>query len=132
MPIILSDGELQTLPNIDINIKCGNSLISRFALTDSLKSAFKNKEVNVSIEDYKQAVKDYKINSKSKKREIEEIINTVKHNFKSTYDNKLKDKLSKALGDYQNEEQRQQNLIAFGETIKKTEKDQLQKVKNKV
>ena len=126
------DGELQTLPNIDINIKCGNSLISRFALTDSLKSAFKNKEVNVSIEDYKQAVKDYKItNSKSKKREIEEIINTVKHNFKSTYDNKLKDKLSKALGDYQNEEQRQQNLIAFGETIKKTEKDQLKKLKIK-
>ena len=126
------DGELQTLPNIDINIKCGNSLISRFALTDSLKSAFKNKEVNVSIEDYKQAVKDYKItNSKSKKREIEEIINTIKHNFKSTYDNKLKDKLSKALGDYQNEEQRQQNLIAFGETIKKTEKDQLKKLKIK-
>ena len=120
------------MPNIDINIKCGNSLISRFALTDSLKSAFKNKEVNVSIEDYKQAVKDYKItNSKSKKREIEEIINTVKHNFKSTYDNKLKDKLSKALGDYQNEEQRQQNLIAFGETIKKTEKDQLKKLKIK-
>ena len=126
------DGELQTLPNIDINIKCGNSLISRFALTDSLKSAFKNKEVNVSIEDYKQAVKDYKItNSKGKKREIEEIINTVKNNFKSTYDNKLKDKLSKALGDYQNEEQRQQNLIAFGETIKKTEKDQLKKLKIK-
>jgi len=127
-----AEGELQTLPNIDINIKCGNSLISRFALTDSLKSAFKNKEVNVSIEDYKQAVKDYKTtNSKSKKREVEEIINTIKNNFKSTYDNKLKDRLSKALGDYQNEEQRQQNLIAFGETIKKTEKDQLKKLKIK-
>ncbi|MEI2822061.1 MAG: hypothetical protein V9F02_01285 [Chitinophagaceae bacterium] len=31
--------ELQTLPNIDINIKCGNSLISRFSITEDLKSA---------------------------------------------------------------------------------------------
>ena len=35
--------QLQTLPNIDINIKCGNSLISRFSLDDDLKDAFKNK-----------------------------------------------------------------------------------------
>ena len=28
--------ELETLPNIDINIKCGNSLISRFALDADL------------------------------------------------------------------------------------------------
>ena len=32
---------LQTLPNIDINIKCGNSLISRFALDADLKQALK-------------------------------------------------------------------------------------------
>ena len=32
------DGTLETLPNIDINIKCGNSLISRFGLSDSLTS----------------------------------------------------------------------------------------------
>jgi len=126
------DGELQTLPNIDINIKCGNSLISRFAITDSLKAAFKNKEINVSVNDYKQAVKDYKTtNSKIKKRQVEEIIASIKNNFQSTYDSKLKDKVSKAFGDYQNEEHRQQNLMAFGETIKKTEKDQLKKLKLK-
>ena len=28
------EGRLETLPNIDINIKCGNSLISRFSLND--------------------------------------------------------------------------------------------------
>ena len=90
-----NEGELQTLPNIDINIKCGNSLVSRFALTDSLSSAFKNKEINYTVEDYKQAVKDYKsTNSKTKKREVEGIINTVKNNFKTTYDHKLKDKVS--------------------------------------
>ncbi|WP_312296510.1 Eco57I restriction-modification methylase domain-containing protein [Chryseobacterium sp.] len=126
------EGELQTLPNIDINIKCGNSLISKFALNDSLKSAFKSKEITFSVEDYKQAVKDYKTtNSKTKKREIEDIISTIKNNLKSSLDNKEKEKVSKALGEYQNEEQRQNNLIAFGETIKKAEKDKLKKLKLK-
>ena len=45
------ENRLQTLPNIDINIKCGNSLISRFNLEDDLKGAFKNKEVNYSFLD---------------------------------------------------------------------------------
>ena len=126
------EGELQTLPNIDINIKNGNSLISRFALNDSLKAAFKNKDVSFSVADYKQAVKDYKTtNSKAKKREVEEIITIIKNNFKSTLDNSIRDKVSKAVGLYQNEEQRQQNLIAFGETIKKSEKDNLKKLKQK-
>uniref|UniRef100_UPI0024E1CC11 type IIG restriction enzyme/methyltransferase n=1 Tax=Chryseobacterium sp. TaxID=1871047 RepID=UPI0024E1CC11 len=126
------EGELQTLPNIDINIKCGNSLISKFALNDSLKSAFKSKEITFSVDDYKQSVKDYKTtNSKTKKREIEDIISTIKNNLKSSLDNKEKEKVSKALGEYQNEEQRQNNLIAFGETIKKAEKDKLKKLKLK-
>ncbi|WP_449587082.1 DNA methyltransferase [Niabella ginsengisoli] len=37
--------ELETLPNIDINIKCGNSLVSRFALDADLKQALK--KVNI-------------------------------------------------------------------------------------
>ncbi|WP_312322466.1 DNA methyltransferase, partial [Soonwooa sp.] len=126
------EGELQTLPNIDINIKCGNSLISKFKLTDSLKAAFKNKEVTFSIEDYKNAVKEYKYtNSKTKKREVEEIIATIKNNFKSSLDAKEKDKISKAVGEYQNEEQRQLNLVEFGQKITKAEKDNLKKLKLK-
>ncbi|HQV99366.1 MAG TPA: hypothetical protein PLZ91_03495, partial [Bacteroidia bacterium] len=34
--------ELETLPNIDINIKCGNSLLSRFALDSDLSKALKS------------------------------------------------------------------------------------------
>ena len=37
---------LETLPNIDINIKCGNSLLSRFALDQNLSEAF-NKGMTV-------------------------------------------------------------------------------------
>ncbi|MEJ8577601.1 class I SAM-dependent DNA methyltransferase [Helicobacter pylori] len=52
---------LETLPNIDINIKCGNSLISRFALKDkALLKDEKNKNLEFSIAEYKELVKIYK------------------------------------------------------------------------
>ncbi|MGL2643751.1 Eco57I restriction-modification methylase domain-containing protein [Helicobacter pylori] len=52
---------LETLPNIDINIKCGNSLISRFALKDkALLKNEKNKNLEYSIAEYKELVKIYK------------------------------------------------------------------------
>ncbi|MBH0261136.1 class I SAM-dependent DNA methyltransferase [Helicobacter pylori] len=52
---------LETLPNIDINIKCGNSLISRFALKDkALLKIEKNQNLKYSIAEYKELVKIYK------------------------------------------------------------------------
>ncbi len=52
---------LETLPNIDINIKCGNSLISRFALKDkALLKIKKNQNLKYSITEYKELVKIYK------------------------------------------------------------------------
>ncbi|MGL2352763.1 DUF7149 domain-containing protein [Helicobacter pylori] len=62
---IFEDGKntntLETLPNIDINIKCGNSLISRFALKDkALLKTEKNKNLKYSIAEYKELVKIYK------------------------------------------------------------------------
>ncbi|MGT0067890.1 type IIG restriction enzyme/methyltransferase [Helicobacter pylori] len=62
---IFEDGKntdtLETLPNIDINIKCGNSLISRFALKDkALLKNEKNQNLEYSIAEYKELVKIYK------------------------------------------------------------------------
>ncbi|XNZ27795.1 Eco57I restriction-modification methylase domain-containing protein [Helicobacter pylori] len=48
---------LETLPNIDINIKCGNSLISRFDFKQSLTHYPNIKE---KIQRYKKLVKNYK------------------------------------------------------------------------
>lgn len=50
---------LETLPNIDINIKCGNSLLHRFALTDCIQTVLR--ESGVSISQYKEAVTKYKM-----------------------------------------------------------------------
>jgi type II restriction/modification system DNA methylase subunit YeeA len=126
------ENRLQTLPNIDINIKCGNSLISRFSLDDDLKDAFKGKQVNYNFKDYKNAVAEYKdTNSKDRKREVLQIIDEVKHNFTSTLDNTFIAKFQKAQGELINEQERQNNLKQFGETITKKDKDALKKLKTK-
>jgi adenine-specific DNA-methyltransferase len=74
--------ELETLPNIDINIKCGNSLISRFELDADLKKALKQSKWN--IESYKLAVETYRnAESKEQKWEMERLITDIKGNFRS-------------------------------------------------
>ncbi len=77
-----NSNELETLPNIDINIKCGNSLISRFELDADLKKALKQSKWN--IESYKLAVSTYRnAESKEQKREMERLIGDIKGNFRS-------------------------------------------------
>ena len=74
--------ELETLPNIDINIKCGNSLIARFGLDADLKEALHKSKL--SIEAYKSAVHHYRnAESKEHKRELEQLITEIKTNFRT-------------------------------------------------
>jgi len=71
---------LQTLPNIDINIKCGNSLISRFDLKDSISSP----KVKRQIAEYKEAVKAYRNpESKQEKLRVEKVIQEIKASLTS-------------------------------------------------
>lgn len=131
-----TDNRLQTLPNIDINIKCGNSLISRFNIDDDLKGAFRNKKnpkLKYTFTDYKKAVADYKTaNTKERKREVLEIIEEVKNNFQSTLDSKFLKKLEEARYEYNLQEEQINNLKQFGEKISKAEKDRLKSLKKKV
>jgi adenine-specific DNA-methyltransferase len=74
--------ELETLPNIDINIKCGNSLVSRFAIDADLKQALKKSKWT--IESYRLAVDTYRnAQNKEQKREMEKLIATIKTDFRS-------------------------------------------------
>ncbi len=82
--------ELETLPNIDINIKCGNSLISRFALDADLSKALKSIKYN--IDQYKGFVHDYKnAHDKELKRGLEKIINSIKNDFRVEISNNSKE-----------------------------------------
>ncbi|MDO9553479.1 TaqI-like C-terminal specificity domain-containing protein [Rhodonellum sp.] len=74
--------ELETLPNIDINIKCGNSLVSRFAIDADLKQALKKSKW--SIDSYRIAVATYRnAKTKEEKREMERLIADIKSDFRS-------------------------------------------------
>ncbi|MFM6475621.1 MAG: Eco57I restriction-modification methylase domain-containing protein, partial [Dolichospermum sp.] len=82
-PLLQGEGnlrELQTLPNIDINIKTGNSLISRFPLNWDLRTILKKSAWN--IESYRNAIKTYlHPDNKDQKQEMERLINDIKGNI---------------------------------------------------
>ena len=72
--------ELETLPNIDINIKCGNSLISRYALDADLRQVLSGGRF--SILSYRIAIMTYRnAENKEQKREMEQLIATIKSAF---------------------------------------------------
>ncbi len=74
--------ELETLPNIDINIKCGNSLISRYPLDADIKTALKSSKWNV--DNYREAVMSYRnAQSKDEKRSMEQLISKIKNDFET-------------------------------------------------
>jgi type II restriction/modification system DNA methylase subunit YeeA len=79
--------ELHTLPNIDINIKQGNSLLSRFALDEDLSEVFKKQKY--SLKAYQAAVQRYKnTNSKETKYELVAFFKEIKDQFRTTIGNR--------------------------------------------
>lgn len=102
---------LETLPNIDINIKCGNSLISRFALKDkALLKTKKNKNLEYSIAEYKELVKIYK---------DPQILETLTHPIKD----------SDAVGKYAKERLYQELEQNPNKDFKKALNDRIEKIK---
>ncbi|WP_120992086.1 class I SAM-dependent DNA methyltransferase [Helicobacter pylori] len=102
---------LETLPNIDINIKCGNSLISRFALKDkALLKNEKNQNLKYSIAEYKELVKIYK---------DPKILETLTHLIKD----------SKAVRKYAKERLYQELKQNPNQDFKKALNDRIEKIK---
>ncbi|EAH8780504.1 class I SAM-dependent DNA methyltransferase, partial [Campylobacter jejuni] len=83
--------DLKTLPNIDINIKCGNSLVSYFETGKSLNHYPNIKE---RINKYKRTVKDYKEGFYTDKNLIAKEIKNLQESFKNFC---LKDKFNKEI-----------------------------------
>lgn len=98
-----ADGYLETLPNIDINIKCGNSLISRFALDADLGKALKSIKYDVNA--YRGFVNEYKnCKDRETKRGLQDIIDRIKADFRTEIakTDPLVLKLNKASGELYN------------------------------
>ncbi|MGI7706223.1 class I SAM-dependent DNA methyltransferase [Campylobacter coli] len=83
--------DLKTLPNIDINIKCGNSLVSYFETGKSLNHYPNIKE---RMGKYKRIVKDYKEGFYTDKNLITKEIKNLQESFKNFC---LKDKFNKEI-----------------------------------
>ncbi len=83
---------LETLPNIDINIKCANSLISRFNLNDDLK---KIPNIKQKIQEYKDLVAQYKDQNHLYPLNKQDLINKIQ-DLKNTFSLTLKDPKTKA------------------------------------
>ena len=78
--------ELETLPNLDVNIKCGNSLISLFLLDIALKKELS--KLKYTVKDYQEAVKKYKnATSKIEKHELKNLIKAINDNFRGGIQN---------------------------------------------
>lgn len=96
-------GFLDTLPNIDINIKHGNSVVSRFSTNEDLRRALKKS--GHSLKSYRQAVASYRdARTKAEKREMEELIESIKNGFRTeimSNDPKIR-RLNSLRDDYNN------------------------------
>lgn len=113
-----NSNELETLPNIDINIKCGNSLISRFAIDADLRQALKKSKY--SIDSYRIAVDTYRnAQNKEQKREMEKLISLIKTDFVSelSFRNKEAKDIVKYRGLVVKIASDINNRIAFGEKV---------------
>ena len=74
--------ELETLPNIDINIKVGNSLLHRFDLGQDISEILRKNRISISA--YRKAVSDYKnAHSKEEKRDLEDYLRQIKGNLRT-------------------------------------------------
>ncbi|MDQ3714174.1 MAG: N-6 DNA methylase [Acidobacteriota bacterium] len=119
--------ELETLPNIDINIKQGNSLLSRFALDADLREVLK--QVEYSIEDYQNFVQGYKeTRDREAKRDFEAKIKQIKDDFKVELNHLSPERIK--LADLKNQlKANEGKQFLFGEDEDKRNK-RLRKIEN--
>ncbi|MFA6186918.1 MAG: TaqI-like C-terminal specificity domain-containing protein [Phycisphaerae bacterium] len=76
------DSELETLPNIDINIKCGNSLISFLPINSDIRMIF---DGDINLRRYKDSVSLYKrANDKEVRNKMRSFIDNVKKKFQAS------------------------------------------------
>jgi len=123
--------ELETLPNIDINIKCGNSLISRFSLDVNIKKALKS--TGYTIEQYRNFVAEYRnVKNRDTKRELQSIIDSIKTNFKANIDDPFKLTFSKARAAETNITSEINRLELWGEKVPKALRVKLENTTKKL
>lgn len=75
------NGELETLPNIDINIKTGNSLVSRFKLDSGISNVLKR---GITVANFRETIKEYQgARSADSKEQAKQKLKGIRQKFKT-------------------------------------------------
>ncbi|WP_234734226.1 Eco57I restriction-modification methylase domain-containing protein [Tellurirhabdus bombi] len=116
---------LKTLPNLDINIKQGNSLVSRFKLGEDLTDVFRQQQFSHEL--YIRTVQAYKnTTSKAAKAEMLDFIQRIKEQFRTTVS--LRDPRRKKLAEFRGQlTLLEHNVDLFGNEIRSGENIALEK-----
>lgn len=123
-------GELETLPNIDINIKCGNSLLSRFALDQNLSLAFN--KAGVTAPQYRKLVADYKgSKDKAVKRDLNDKIAAAKGRFQAESLGVLTKRVDAEIAQLRADEA-QADLFVMGEDQMAAQAAKLEEIRAKI
>ncbi len=123
-------GELETLPNIDINIKCGNSLLSRFALDQNLSLAFN--KAGVTATQYRKLVADYKgSKDKAVKRDLNDKIAAAKSRFQAESLGVLTKRVDAEIAQLRADEA-QADLFVMGEDQMAAQAAKLEEIRAKI
>jgi adenine-specific DNA-methyltransferase len=73
--------ELETLPNLDLNVRTGNSLISRYALQADLTEVFRRKDTSVVA--YRRAFTQFfSARGRDTKQELQDFLSRLKDQFR--------------------------------------------------
>jgi adenine-specific DNA-methyltransferase len=89
--------QLETLPNLDLNIKTGNSLLSRFDLTADLSDVFRQSKFTLAT--YRDAVHAYfNTRDRTAKQELQKFLGQIKEQFTQALHKRdpLREKLRRA------------------------------------
>ena len=111
----VSGDDLQVLPNIDINIKIGNSLLSKYSLDEPYINLYEKGLVPQTVTEYKKSYDTYRLTEdkavKSKQRRTFDILTNKLRmenvNFESKYHDDIK-KLEKIVTQYKSQLNAQQ------------------------
>ncbi|MFC6222705.1 Eco57I restriction-modification methylase domain-containing protein [Hymenobacter artigasi] len=90
--------ELETLPNLDLNVRVGNSLLARFPLQEDLSEVFKD----FSMQAYRDTVTAYfSAQGRKAKQDLQEVLGQLRQKFTTAIHKR--DPLRKQINKHQNE-----------------------------
>ena len=125
-----SKNGLETLPNIDINIKQGNSLLSRYTLDQNLSSAFKS--AGLKVKDYKAMVQQYKdTKDRATKLKLRQNIERVKSRFRREQISNIDTEITNEIEDLKMLES-QEDLFALTNAAEKKRDENIKAFRAKI